>query len=79
MLEELQMLECGLHVVLWLRSGQRLLQLCLLIWIDLACAAIRQAAHAIGHAGCVAQGIRLFHGHLLRQDHTSCQQLPLLG
>jgi hypothetical protein len=54
MLEELQMLECGFHVVLRLRSGQRLLQLRLLIWIDLACATIRQAAHAIGHAGCVA-------------------------
>ena len=54
MLEQLQMLECGLHVVLRLRSGQRLLELRLLIGIDLACAAVRKAAHAIGHAGCVA-------------------------
>ena len=79
MLEQLQMLVCELHVVLRFRSGQSLLQLRLLIWISLACATIREATHAIGHAGCVAQGIGLFNGHLLWQDYASCQQLPLLG
>jgi hypothetical protein len=79
MLEQLQMLERRLHVVLRFRSGHFLLQLCLLIWIDLACATISKAAHSIGHAGCVAQGIGLLYGHLFRKDHATCQQLLLLG